>query len=108
MSVPELSVLGWIGVAGVALVVVGWLAVSFQHPGPRRNTVAWLGAFGFYLALLCFFVNLTRRAVADDSTAGMVGFGFLATVFAIGLVLAWVRLLGSLRRRVSGEASATH
>jgi hypothetical protein len=108
MSVPELSILGWIGFAGVALVVVGWLAVSFQRPGPRRNTVAWLGAFGFYVALLCFFLNLTRRAVGDDSTAGTIGFGFLAAVFAIGLLLAFVRVLGSLRQRRSGDASATH
>jgi hypothetical protein len=108
MSVPELSVLGWIGVAGVVLTVIGWLAVSFQRPGPRRNTVAWLGAFGFYVALLCFFVNLTRRAIADDSTAGTIGFGFLAAVFAMGLLLAAGRLLGSLRRREVSEASATH
>jgi hypothetical protein len=99
MTVPELGVLGWIGVAAVAVVVIGWLVVSFQRPGPSRDLVARVGSIGLYVALLCFFVSLTRRALERDSTAGLIGFGFLAAMFAIGLVVAVARTIGSRRGR---------
>lgn len=102
-----MSALGWIGAVGLALVLVGWLAVCFQVPGRRRDTVAWVGALGIYIALLSLFVHLTRRSLADDSTPGIVGFGFLAIFFAVGLVLAVVKLFGSLRARASSDVSAT-
>ena len=33
-----------IGVAALAVVVVGWLVVSFSSPGPRRVLVEWISA----------------------------------------------------------------
>lgn len=105
---PEWSILGWTGAAAVAVVVVAWLAASFQAPGRARVITAWLGTLGLYVALLSLFASLLRRSLAADSTAGLIGFGFLATMFAIGLVVALYKTLVSLRGDGSGDASATH
>ena len=103
-----MSVLGWIALCAVAVVATGWLVVSFSRPGPRRATTAWVATVAMYVALLCLFLNLTRRAWTGDSTAGLVGFGFLATVFGIGLVLAVARTFAALRGRSSKDVSTTH
>jgi drug/metabolite transporter (DMT)-like permease len=102
------GLVGWIGLGAVAVLALGWLVVSFSRRGPRRDTTAWVATVAMYVALLCLFTHLTSRSWDRDSTAGLVGFGFLATVFAIGLVLATVRTIGSLRGRSGRDVSATH
>ena len=103
-----MTVLGWIALCAVGVIAGGWLVVSFSRPGPRREGTAWVATLAMYVALLCLFVNLTRRAWLGDSTAGLVGFGLLATVFGIGLLLATARTVRALRGRVSKDVSATH
>jgi hypothetical protein len=102
------GVLGWIGLGAVAVVVIGWLWVSFAKPGRQRDAAAWIATLSLYVALLSLFVHLTSRALANDSTAGLIGFGFLASMFAIGLVLALARTVGTLRGRASRDTSATN
>jgi hypothetical protein len=106
--VPDWSVYGWIGAAAVVLVVIAWLAASFQAPGRSRTTTAWVGAIGLYVALLSLFAHLLRRSLANDSTAGLVGFGFLCAMFAIGLVVATWKTLAALRGGAGGDAGAAH
>jgi len=106
--VPDWSVYGWIGAAAVALVVIAWLAASFQGPGRSRTTTAWVGAIGLYVALLSLFAHLLRPSLANDSTAGLVGFGFLATMFSLGLLVAIWKTFAALRGGRAGDAGATH
>jgi fucose 4-O-acetylase-like acetyltransferase len=102
-------VLSLIATAAAVVVALTWLVVSFSAPTPRRRGIEWLGATSLYVALLAFFVNLLRRAIVSGSEAGMIGFGFLTTVFAIGLVISVWKMVAALRGRAgSDKASATH
>lgn len=104
-----MHVLTTIAIAAVAVVVVGWLAVSFLQPGTQRRRVEWIAATALYVAMLAFFLNLLRGAIANDSLAGMVAFGFLATMFSCGLLVSSVRTVSALAGRSSGAgSSATH
>jgi len=103
-----ISPLGGVAIGAIVLVLIAWLVVSFQRPGPARNAMAWAGTIGFYGALLSLFVHLVGRSLDNDSTAGLVGFGFLATMFGLGLVVAIARAIGSLRSVAASEASATN
>jgi hypothetical protein len=93
------------GYTGAAVVVVAWLIVSFTAPSPKRTVVEWLGACGLYLALVALFTNLSLRAQASGSTAGLIAFGFLLALFGSGLVVSLVQALLAARGP-SGRASA--
>src|SRR3989442_13044752 len=93
------------GYAGVTLVVIAWLFVSFAAPSPRRTVVEWIGACGLYLALVSLFTNLSLRAQESGSTAALVPFGFLLARFGSGAVGALVQTLLAFRGP-SGRASA--
>ena len=93
------------GYAGVTLVVIAWLFVSFAAPSPRRTVVEWIGACGLYLALVSLFTNLSLRAQESGSTAALVAFGFLLALFGSGLVVSLVQTLLAFRGP-SGRASA--
>ena len=97
-----------VGYAGVTVVVIAWLFVSFTAPSERRTVVEWIGASGLYLALVALFTNLALRAQASGSTAALVGFGFLLALFASGLVVSVVQTLMAVRGpsgRVSADAT---
>jgi len=98
-----------IAACAAAVVVVAWLAVSFMSPGTQRRKIEWVGATGLFVALLALFVNLLRRAIATDSEAGMIAFGFLTFMFSCSLLVSMVRTVGALRGRTSSsKSSATH
>ena len=102
----EISMIA-IGAAGV--VAIAWLVVSFLEPTPQRRKIEWLGATALYVALLSLFINLVRRSIVSGNTAGMIAFGFLAGMFAIGLIIASIRTVAALRGRGATNASAaTH
>ncbi len=107
-DVSAIPPLGGFAIGAILLVTIAWLVVSFQRPGPARDRMAWIGTIGFYGALLSLFVHLVRRSLENDSTAGLVGFGFLATMFGLGLIVAIARAIGSLRSVTASEASATN
>ena len=104
-----MNVISMIAIGAVSVVAIGWLAVSFLAPSPQRRKIEWLSATALYVALLSFFINLILRSLAGNSKAGVIGFGFLAGMFSIGLVIASVKTIGALRgSSPSKQSSATH
>lgn len=98
-----------IALGAVAVVAIGWLAVSFLGPTAQRRKIEWLAATALYVALLGLFLNLVRRSIADDNQVGVIAFGFLAGMFAIGLVISSLKTLAALRGSGAGKrSSATH
>jgi O-antigen ligase len=95
----EVSLLKIVGFASLALLVIGWLAVSFLAPGKVRSRVARIAATCMYLVLLCLFVNLFQNALRDESLLGMIAFGFLSAVFIGGLVVSTAKTVGELTGR---------
>jgi len=92
--VSPFAIVGW---AAVALVVVGWLVVSFSAPSPRRAVVEWLSATALYVALVSLFARLTYRAWQDDGLVALVAFGFLCLLFGGGALVSLTHALLSLR-----------
>ena len=105
---PELSALQVVGITAAAVLVIGWLVVSFQRPGLARSRVAWIAASAMYLAFVAFFVNLFQRAQEASSTAGMVAFGFLAAMFVGGLLVSTWKTVVAFRKGSAGGQHATH
>ena len=98
-----------IGFTGLAVLVIGWLIVSFTQPGPRRERVEWMAACGMYAALLSLFVHLTIRAYERDSEPAMLAFGFLVLFFTSGFGVCLNQTISALRgRRTKGAESATN
>lgn len=98
-----------IAIGAAAVVAIAWLAVSFMRPGANRRRIEWLGATALYVALLSLFVNLVRRSIASDNEVGIFAFGFLATTFSIGLVIASFKTIAALRNSSAAKGDgATH
>jgi len=105
-SGAHLKLIGW---GAAAVLVVGWLVVSFTAPGPRRAVIEWLSASAMYLALSMLFWNLILGAWGSGSHFALVAFGFLGLMFGMGLCVALYNTLRVLRGGVGGAAvSATH
>ncbi len=101
-----LKMIGW---AAVAMLVLGWLVVSFSAPGPRRAVIEWLSASAIYLALTTLFGSLIARAWASGNHFALVAFGFLGVMFVAGLCVSLFNTLKAARGDTeSGDASATH
>jgi hypothetical protein len=105
----ELSPLATVGWSAAAVVVACWLTVSFSAPGRTRLRAGWLGATAMYVAFLCLFLSMFLRARGNDSTAGMIGSGFLLAFFSAGFLIAAQRTLRVLAGKgVAKVESATH
>lgn len=97
------------GITGLAILVIGWLAVSFATPSPRRERIEWVSACGLYLALLSLFVHLSIRAYERDSHAALAAFSFLVLFFTAGFLVCLSYTLAALRGRSTAQAeSATN
>ncbi len=103
-----MSTLAWIAIGAVGFVALMWLIVSFSSPGRGRSICEWLGATGMFVALSCFFANLFLRSQEAGSLAGLIAFGFLGTIFSIGLLVSLFKLLGAMRGSSSTNLSATN
>jgi hypothetical protein len=97
-----------VGYAGLGMLIVAWLAVSFTAPSPKRVIVEWFGACGLYLALVSLFVHLSLRAQETGSTPALVAFGFLVALFGSGLVVSLVQTLLAFRTPGRLTTSATN
>ena len=98
-----------IGFSGLAVLVLGWLVISFSEPGPRRERFEWIAACGMYAALLSLFVHLSLRAYESGSTVALVAFGFLVSFFSLGFVICAHHTLAALRGKSGkGAESATN
>jgi hypothetical protein len=103
------STIGLIGWGAVAVLVLGWLVVSFSGPGPRRAIIEWVSATAMYLALCMLFSNLILRAWNGGNHFALVAFGFLGLMFGMGLCVSLYNTLRVLRGGgQSADASATH
>jgi hypothetical protein len=104
-----LHVLLQIAVGAASAVALGVLVVAFLQPGKQREKIERLASTFLFVAMLCFFLNLLRQAIAADSELRMIVFGFLSAMFGCGLVLSSVRTIRALAGRVADEkTSATH
>ena len=97
-----------IGFGAVALLVIGWLTVSFSQPSPRRAVIEWFSADAMYVALLTLFVHLTRNALAADNVFAAGAFGFLCVLFGGGLLVSAYRTFAALRGVGGAGVSATN
>jgi hypothetical protein len=103
------STIGIVGWTAVAVLVVGWLVVSFSGPGPRRAVIEWVSASAMYLALSMLFWNLILRAWNGGNHFALAAFGFLALMFGAGLCVSLYNTLRVLRGGgASADVSATH
>jgi hypothetical protein len=107
MTLPTTAV-ALVGYAGVTVLILAWLVVSFSKPSPRRVIVEWFGACGLYLALVSLFVHLSMRAQEAGTTPAMVAFGFLVALFGSGLVVSLVQTLLAFRSPGRLSTSATN
>ena len=90
----DVALLKIVGFTSLALLVIGWLAVSFLAPGKARSRVAWVAATCMYLALVCLFTNLFQEAFHAESLLGMIAFGFLGVIFIGGVLVSTVKTAG--------------
>jgi uncharacterized membrane protein len=97
-----------VGYGGMAVLVVGWLVVSFSPPSPRREIIEWISTCGMYLALLMLFVSLVTRSRDAGNIAATIAFGFLVALFGSGLVVCLFQTLRSLRGSGQTQSSATN
>jgi hypothetical protein len=103
------SMIGVIGWAAAAVLVVGWLVVSFSEEGRRRAVIEWLSASAMYLALTMLFTNLISRAWQNGNHFALAAFGFLGVIFAAGLCVSLFNMLRTARGYTeSGDLGATH
>jgi hypothetical protein len=98
-----------IGFTGAAILVTGWLIVSFSPPTQRRERVEWVAACGMYLALLSLFTHLSLKAYANGTHGAVVAFGFLVLFFTTGFVVCLNQTVTALRgRSTKGAESAVN
>ncbi|UCE87528.1 MAG: hypothetical protein JSU66_07380 [Deltaproteobacteria bacterium] len=97
-----MEILKGIGFGALGILVLGWLTVSFLAPGRVRSIVEWIAATAAFAALLVFFVSLTARARAEDMLIGVIGFGALSVLFALGFSVSVYKTL----REIFGGAGA--
>jgi predicted membrane-bound spermidine synthase len=97
-----------IGGCALAVLVAGWLAVSFSAPGRRRTIIEWISATAMYAVLLVLFVHLVRDAIEDDSTVRLVAFGFLCLLFAGGVLVSLYQTFAASKGPRDSGSSATN
>ena len=102
------SPIALVGYGAVAVLVIGWLVVSFSEPSPRRALLEWASASAMYVALLSLFVTLALRAHADGSTFVLVAFLFLCVLFGGGLLVSLYNTATALRAPGKGAHGATN
>jgi hypothetical protein len=104
-----LEVFEAIGFTGAAILVTGWLIVSFSPPTQTRERVEWVAACGMYLALLSLFTHLSLKAHADGKHAAVVAFGFLVLFFTAGFFVCLNQTITALRgQSTKGSESAVN
>ena len=97
-----------VAVCALAVLVVGWLIISFMSPGPRREPFEWLSSAALYALLTSLFVGLIQRAREQDNDFALVAFGFLGVLFGMGLLVTLFRTLAAIRGSGDSGISATN
>jgi uncharacterized membrane protein YfcA len=97
-----------VAIGAVAVLVVGWLIVSFTSPSPRREMVEWLSAAALYALLTSLFTHLLLRAQEQGNAFAFWAFAFLAGLFGAGLLVTMYRSVAALRGGAGTGTSATN
>jgi hypothetical protein len=97
-----------IGGCAFAVLVLGWLVVSFSEPSRTRTVVEWIAATSMYTLLFLLFAHLVRDAIEDDSNVRLVAFGFLCVLFAGGLVVGLYQTFAAWKGDGDSGSSATN
>jgi len=92
----------------LAVLVIGWLIISFTSPSPRREALEWLSAAALYGLLLTLFLELIQRAQEQGNQFALVAFGFLGVLFGMGLLVTLYRSAAALRSSGDSGISATN
>ena len=101
----DVAILKIVGFGSVALLVLGWLIVSFLKEGAWRARLSRLSSAFHYLALVSLFTNLTQEAWEAGRWVLVVPFGFLLCVFVSGFGVSVVKFIGQL---VGGQGESAH
>ena len=97
-----------IGGCALAVLVAGWLVVSFSAPGRRRTVLEWISTTAMYAVLFLLFVHLVRGAIEEDSTVRLVAFGFLCVLFEGGLIVSLFQTFAASKGDGDSGSSATN
>ncbi len=97
-----------VGTVALVVLALGWLAVSFMSPGQKRAPIEWIAAAALYLFLVTIFLRGFHWAREAESTAGLIGFGFLCVFFSGGFILSAVNAIRSSRKGPKPETTVTH
>ena len=92
----DVAILKAVGFTALGLLVLGWLAVSFQAPGRARQLTARLASAAMYLALACLFTHLVQENWEKGRAFLYVPFGFLLGVFVVGFAISLIKWVGEL------------
>jgi hypothetical protein len=103
-----LSPLTLVAAVAGAILVVGWLIVSFTTPSPKREVIEWLSACAMYALLTSLFTHLILRSQEEGNTFALVAFGFLGVLFGAGLLVTLFRALTAMRGSGGSGSSATN
>ncbi len=104
----ELSAFQIIWIVSGAILVTGWLVVSFTRPSRKRTAIEWLSVTAMYLAILAIFVSLALRAHAGGNTITTWAIGLLCALFGGGLLVSAWKTVTALGTHKKIESSATN
>ena len=92
-----------------AVLVLGWLAVSFMKEGRARSVLEWVSAVAMYTAIGSIMCRLLHTFWIQDKMALVGLFAFLCLVFGSGLLVSLVMVFrAAAGRDVGAGAGATH
>ena len=95
-------------VGALAVVVLGWLLISFLAAGATRSMLSWIATSALYVFLVSLFLSLTLEAWADGKNAVVFAFGFLCVLFGSGLLVSLAKTVGQIRTGASSSSDVIH
>jgi hypothetical protein len=104
----ERGIVSLIAGGALAVLVVGWLIVSFKSPSRGREGIEWLSAAALYALLTTLFIELIQRAREQGNDFALVAFDFLGVLFGMGLLVTLFRAVATLRGGGDSGTSATN
>lgn len=105
----DVAILRAAGFTAAGLLAIGWLAVSFQSPGRRRQLTARFASAAMYLALACLFTHLVQQNWEKGRAVLYLPFGLLLAIFVTGFFLSLRKGFGELSGSgKTPESSATN
>ena len=109
----------WFQIASFVVLLIGWLIVSFTEPSRTRTVIEWVSTTALYSVLVSIFGSIVHRAWIANGTVQilgvdvprmpvLLGFGFLALIFATGFVVSVFQTLNAAREQKKIVVSTTN